>query len=46
MPDIEQFSIIGNPDGFAGSPVGFGGTTADSAMSWLNPHFSPGGGAY
>lgn len=35
MPDIQQYSRIDGPSGFAGSMVGFGGATAPSALSWL-----------
>jgi uncharacterized protein (TIGR01244 family) len=35
MPDIENFSNFDNSTGFAGSKIGFGGMTPDSAMNWL-----------
>jgi uncharacterized protein (TIGR01244 family) len=35
MPNIEHFSRIDDPAGFAGSQVGFGGATPDSEMAWL-----------
>jgi len=35
MNDIEHFSRLDSSTGFAGSQVGFGGATPDSAMSWL-----------
>lgn len=35
MSKIEHFSRIDDSTGYAGSPVGFGGATPDSAMAWL-----------
>lgn len=35
MNGIRKFSQIYNPSGFAGSPVGFGGETADADLRWL-----------
>ncbi len=35
MADIENFYRIDDSTGFAGSQVGFGGATPDSAMAWL-----------
>ena len=35
MSDIQNYSQIDGPSGFAGSTVGFGGATPSSAMSWL-----------
>ena len=35
MSNIEHFSRIDESSGFAGSQVGFGGATPDSAMTWL-----------
>lgn len=35
MHDIAHFSRITDSNGFAGPMLGFGGTTPDSAMTWL-----------
>lgn len=35
VPGIVNFSMLGHSNGFAGSPVGFGGSTAPAAMASL-----------